>query len=520
MKNLVQPGFLFLALCPSLLLHAQTPDIIWKKCFGGSNIDAAYSADLTTDGGYIIAGGALSSDGDVTVNKGSFDYWIVKSDVSADLQWQKSLGGSGEEAAYSIQQTTDGGYIVAGYSYSNDGDVSGNHGGSDYWILKLNAAGDVEWQKCLGGSADDVASSIQQTSDGGFIVAGYSSSNDWDVTANYGLSDYWIVKLDGDGNISWQKSLGGVNDDQGASIQEISGGGFIVAGWSGVIGAADYWIINLDADGNIVWEKSYGGTGNDQATSVRQTNDGGFIVAGHSYSTDSNITNQGGADYWVVKLDAAGNLTWQKSFGGSDEDVANAIQQTSDGGFIVAGKSESDNGDVSPLYDKHDFWIVKLSAAGSLLWQKSLGGDKDDVAFSIHQTSDNGFMVAGWSISTDGDIIGSEPNGSRDFWVVKLSSDIESGIASLTNSSISVYPNPVQNELIINLTIPVHKVRMQVCDLQGRTISIPNNFPNSSTAQNNTVKINTAELSNGFYTLRITDEKTGESKVTKFVKMQ
>ncbi|MBK6485147.1 MAG: T9SS type A sorting domain-containing protein [Chitinophagaceae bacterium] len=129
-------------------------------------------------------------------------------------------------------------------------------------------------------------------------------------------------------------------------------------------------------------------------------------------------------------------------------------------------------------------------------------------------------MVAGWSISTDGDIIGSEPNGSRDFWVVKLSSDIESGIASLTNSSISVYPNPVQNELIINLTIPVHKVRMQVCDLQGRTISIPNNFPNSSTAQNNTVKINTAELSNGFYTLRITDEKTGESKVTKFVKMQ
>lgn len=520
MKNLVQHGFLLLALCPSLLLHAQTPDIVWKKCFGGSNIDIAYAADLTTDGGFVITGGVLSNDGDVTGNHGSIDCWILKSDASANLQWQKALGGTGEETAYSIQQTADGGFIAAGYTYSIDADVSGNHGGSDYWILKLNAAGDLEWQKCMGGSADDVAASIQQTSDGGFIVAGYSSSNDWDVTGNHGLSDYWIVKLDGTGNIAWQKTLGGVNDDQAAFIQEISEGGFIVAGWSGVIGTADYWIINLNADGNIVWEKSFGGTGNEQATSVMQTNDGGFIVTGHSYSSDSDITNHGGADYWVLKLDTEGNLVWQKSFGGSDEDVANAIQQTSDGGFIVAGKSESDNGDVSPLYDKHDFWIVKLSAAGSLLWQKSLGGYKDDVAFSIHQTSDNGFVVAGWSISTDGDIIGSEPNGSRDFWVVKLSSDIQSGIYSLTNTSISVYPNPVQNELIINLTIPVHKVRMQVCDLQGRTISIPNNFPNSSTAQNNTVKINTAELSNGFYTLRITDEKTGESKVTKFVRMQ
>ncbi|MCD6418321.1 hypothetical protein J7M00_06020, partial [bacterium] len=236
---------------------AQTPTIVWQKCLGGSDWDEAYSIQQTDDGGFIIAGESYSNDGDVSGNHGGGDYWVVKLNSAGDIVWQKSLGGSDWDEAYSIQQTTDGGFIVAGESVSNDGDVSGHHGSSgysaDYWLVKFNSAGSIEWQKSLGGSGDDVAFSIQQTTDGGFIVAGYSESNDSDVSGNhsyYGYYDYWVVKLNSAGNIDWQKCLGGSDDDWAYSIQQTFDGGYIVAGYSysndgdvsGNHGAYDYWV--------------------------------------------------------------------------------------------------------------------------------------------------------------------------------------------------------------------------------------------------------------------------------------
>jgi hypothetical protein len=281
---------------------AQVPAIDWQKSLGGSATDDATSIQQTTDGGYIVAGFSYSTDGDVTGHHGGSDYWIVKLDVTANLQWQKSFGGLSEDYPYSIQQTTDGGYIVAGYSSSTDGDVTGNHGGGDCWVVKLDATGNLQWQRLLGGSEYDFANSIQQTTDGGYIVAGGSASADGDVTGNHGGEDYWVVKL--------------------------------------------------DATGNLLWQKSFGGSDDEEAWSIQQTTDGGYIVAGSSYSTDGDVTgNHGGEDYWIVKLYATGNLQWQKSLGGSGDEDAWSIQQTTDDGYIVAGESFSINGDVTGNHD-------------------------------------------------------------------------------------------------------------------------------------------------------------------------
>jgi hypothetical protein len=309
-------------------------------------------------------------------------FGMASAAASADLVWQKCLGGSSWDYANSIQQTTDGGYIVAGFAYSNDGDVSGNHGADDCWIVKLDGAGNITWQKCLGGSFWDEAYSIQQTPDGGYIVAGYASSNNGNVSGNHGAGDYWIVKLDGAGNIGWQKCLGGGSVDVAYSVKQTTDGGYIVAGFtysndgdvSGNHGRSDYWLVKLDGAGNIAWQKCLGGSSEDEAWSTQQTADGGYIVAGYTYSNDGNVSgNHGADDYWIVKLDGAGNITWQKCLGGSSGDEAFSIQQTIDGGYIVAGDASSNDGNVSGNHGGSDYWVLKLG--------KLLGGFKFDTGF-------------------------------------------------------------------------------------------------------------------------------------------
>ncbi|MDR0793182.1 MAG: T9SS type A sorting domain-containing protein [Chitinophagaceae bacterium] len=430
-------GFKYLALAVILILGiltgaiAQAPAIQWQKSLGGSAFDNAYSVQQTTDGGYIVAGYSKSNnDGDVSGNHGNFDYWIVKLDNTGAIQWQKSLGGSSDDQAMSIQQTTDGGYIVAGISRSNDGDVSGNHGGDgDYWVVKLDNTGAIQWQKSLGGSGDDWAYSVQQTTDGGYIVAGVSNSNDGDVIDNHdNNADYWIVKLDNTGAIQWQESLGGSGYDGAQSIQQTTDGGYIVAGYSssnngnvsGNHGSDDYWIVKLNNTGAIQWQESLGGSGDDEAYSIQQTTDGGYIVAGYSWSNDGNVSgNHGIDDYWIVKLNNTGDIQWQKSLGGSSFEWANSIQQTTDGGYIVAGESSSNNGDVTGNHGGNDYWVVKLDNTGAMQWQKSLGSSAyDEEAYSIQQTTDGGYIVVGNSGSNDGDVTGN--HGNADFWVVKL----------------------------------------------------------------------------------------------------
>ncbi|MCK4664989.1 MAG: T9SS type A sorting domain-containing protein [Bacteroidales bacterium] len=416
---------LYLFLFQLFNLNAQ--GINWASCYGGSNCEFAESIQQTIGGGYIVAGFSDSNDGDVSDNHGYKDYWIVKLDDFGNIEWQKCLGGSNEDYPRSIQQTTDGGYIVAGWTASNDGNVSGNHGTVDYWIIKLNELGNLEWQKCLGGSDFDVAYSIQQTTDGGYIVAGWAASNDGDVSGNHGEYDYWVVKLDSSGNIEWQKCLGGSNNDLVYSIQQTTDVGYIVAGGTvsndGDVsenhGNYDYWVVKLDNIGNIEWQKCLGGTGDDKAYSIQQTTDGGYIVAGYSDSNDGDVSgNHGGSDSWVVKLDDSGTIEWQKCLGGWESDGAKSTQQTTDGGYIVVGYTFSNDGNVSGNHGGGDYWIVKLNELGNLEWQKCLGGSDSDCAYSIQQTTDEGYIVAGYTYSNDGDVSGN--HGYEDYWVIKL----------------------------------------------------------------------------------------------------
>jgi len=362
----------------------------WAHAYGGSSSDYAYSIQQTSDGGYIVAGYTTSS------GAGGYDFLIVKLDSFGIVTWQKTYGSSYDDIAYSIQQTSDGGYIVAGYQ---GGSGPGLH---DYWILKLDSFGNVTWQKTYGGLIVDIAYSIQQTSDGGYIVAGVSAS------LTYFSQEFWILKLDSFGDITWQKTYGGSLSEYSYadSIHQTGDGGYIVAGSTDSFGAGnyDFWVLKLDSSGNVIWQKTYGGSSYDFGESIQQTSDGGYIVAG---STDS--FGAGNYDFWVLKLDSSGNAIWQKTYGGWKADWARSIKQTSDGGFIVAGYTGSFGG------GNNDYWILKLDSSGGAIWQKTYGGSNNDDAYSIQQTSDGGYIVAGATNSFG--------IGNFDLWILKINAD-------------------------------------------------------------------------------------------------
>jgi hypothetical protein len=395
--------------------------IIWQKHLGGRSSEWANSIQQTNDGGYIIAGTTTSDDDYITGYNGYYDYFILKLTSTGELEWYRVYGGSAQDIAYSIQQTTDEGYIVAGHSASNNGDVLEPLGASDFWILKLTSAGDIEWQKSLGGSGGDEGKSIQQTSDGGYIIAGSNTSTS--------LFRYcWVVKLSSSGDTEWEKLYGGSGGDIAYSIIQTSDGGYIFAAEtnsddedvSGYHGGTDCWIVKLNSAGDIEWQKSLGGSDWDEAYSIQQTTDGGYIFAGASSSDDGDVTgNHGTRDCWIVKLTSTGEIDWQKSFGGVQRDEAYSIQQTSEGGYIFAGYSRSDDGDVTGRDGEYDYWIVKLTSTGEIDWQKTLGGSADDVAYSIILTNDGNYIIGGMSMSDDGDVSGNI--GAADCWIIKIS---------------------------------------------------------------------------------------------------
>lgn len=429
------------------------PAIEWQKSYGGSSSDSAYSIIQNSDGDYVIAGLAFSNDGDVTGNHGSNDFWIIKINSEGVLLWQKAFGGSDIDEAYSISQVEDGGYIVAGSSRSSDGDLSENKGLQDFWIVKLDNMGEMEWQKSLGGTGDDVAYSAKQTTDGGYIVAGFTESNNGDVTNNNGKFDYWVVKLDSNGILEWQKTLGGIEDDKAYSVLQTIDGGYIVAGYtnsnngdvSGNHGGWDIWVVKLNNIGDIQWQKAFGGSSLEITRSIIQTPEGDFIIAGASHSNDGDVSgNHGDGDFWIFKINETGSILWQNSLGGTLQETSHSAFYTQDNGVIAAGRSRSNDGDVSHNYGSNDYWVVKLDYNGELQWQKPLGGSNNDVAMSVIQDSDLNYLIAGMSVSNDGDVTNN--HGGHDFWIVKLNSNI--GIEEFY-TGIRFYPNPVNNTLHI-----------------------------------------------------------------------
>jgi uncharacterized delta-60 repeat protein len=390
--------FYLIPIVCDLLLFLTTPAFSapdgWAATYGGDGGDWSHSIQQTRDGGYIVAGTTSS------FGAGNDDAWVLKLKSDGSVEWQKTYGGKSTDVAVSIQQTVDGGYIAVA------GTFSFGAGKYDIWVLKLSPEGTVEWQKTYGGYSYESAHFIQQTRDGGYIVAGETSS------FGAGLTDAWVLKLKPDGAIEWQKTYGRARFDRAHSIQQTREGGYIVAGETRSFGAGegDFWVLKLRPDGAVEWEKTYGGQKGDEAYSVQQTRDGGYIVVGYSESFPAIGK---GTDLWVLKLKPDGTVEWQKTYGGILVFPSRnySVLQASDGGYVVAGATDS-------FGVERDAWVLKLSTDGMVEWQKTYGRRySHERANSVYETSDGGYIVTGDTFSFLDLDAGSE------LLVLKLSSD-------------------------------------------------------------------------------------------------
>jgi plastocyanin len=309
--------------------------------YGGIGDDAAASVRQTTDGGYIVAGYTTS------FGAGSADFWLVKTDVSGNMVWDQPFGGNGTDVAEFVQQTTDGGYIVAGYT------TSFGAGSYDFWLVKTDVSGNMVWNQTYGGGDRDLAYSVRQTTDGGYIVAGYTKS------FGAGSYDFWLVKTDVSGNMIWNQTYGGAYGDLGGPAQQTTDGGYIMAGctYSFGVGSGDVWLVKTDVSGNMVWNRTYGGAEFSTTCCVQQTTDSGYIMAGCTYSFGND---NGTADVWLVKTDVSGNMVWNRTYGGALDDEAACVRQTTDGGYVAAGYTKSFGAGLA------DFWLVKVAPESQL----------------------------------------------------------------------------------------------------------------------------------------------------------
>jgi hypothetical protein len=426
------------------------PGIEWQNVYGASYTEEFASIRQTPDGGYIACGltDAYYPNGDVMSFIGSGDAWVMKLDASGNPEWQNAFGGIKRDECRSIRPVSDG-YIFVGFSNSVNGEFADkNHGGYDIYVVKLRLDGSVEWQQQVGGENDDVGTSIRQTADGGFIITGYEDfSHSGKICQFTEMTNAWVIKLNPDGTVQWQKKLEGNKGDQGTGIIQARDGNYVMYGFSnsesgpgigGNHGNYDLWIVKMDSYGAILWNSMYGGSGFEATNNVnddgiQQTADDGFVIIGQtsSYNNGDVGTNHGMSDVWVVKLSQYGNLQWQKPIGGREYDMASgSIHQTADGGYALAGMTRSSNsGDVGENHGDWDFWVARLDKsyedgngghlAGELLWQEVLGGNGYEMADSLQPTSDGGYIVSGWTDSnSDGDV--GMNHGESDAWVVKL----------------------------------------------------------------------------------------------------
>ena len=408
--------------------------------YGGNSYESAKNLRQTSDGGYVIIGETFSGvSGDISQpNKGYSDIWILKLNADGSKAWDKSLGGSSFDFGYDIYPTPDRGYIVVGGIFGNDTDATDTiYGAQDIWIFKLNDDGSIAWDKTFGGSLYDKISSIQNTSDGGYVVVGTSNSANGNIyDSNKGGLDLVVIKLNADGSKAWNKTYGGSGSEQGISIQTTSDNGYIIVGFTesdnidiedGNNGGKDIWVLKLNADGSKDWDKTFGGSGDDLANSVQTTSDNGYIITGYTKSNNFDVEdgNNGDMDIWVLKLNADGSKAWDKTFGGSGEDQANSIQTTSDNGYIVTGYTSSDSMDIEDGNNGTiDVWVLKLNADGSKAWDKTFGGTQVENGLSIQKTFHGGYILLATTTSSGGDgDIKDENNGYYDVWVIKLDSE-------------------------------------------------------------------------------------------------
>ena len=440
-RKLCAPGLIVLLSAISLtsIASAQTS---WWRTYGGRENDIGYSVQQTTDSGYIIAG-STSSFGPGTPTFSNV--YLVKTDSLGDTLWTRTFGGTSNDEGWFVRQTSDGGYIIAGWTVSFGAD------NTDVYLVKTSAQGDTLWSRTYGGTSNDVSFSVQQTCDGGYIVAGTTSS------FGAGNGDVYLIKTDASGDTLWTRTYGDTSGEEGHFVQQTTDSGYIIAGMTSSFGAggADVYLIKTNAEGDTLWTRAYGGTRNDYVSSVQQTADGGYVISGWTLSFGA-----GSYDVYLIKTDYQGDTLWTRTFGGTHSDGSYSVQQTTDGGYVVAGFTQSFGA------GSFDVYLIKTNASGDTLWTRTYGWLSSEGSYSVQQTTDGAYVVAG--------ITQSFGAGGFDVYLIKTDSLGLAVAEPLTGHPVRptrflAQPNPFTSFA----RVPGHETELFVLsDVTGRQVAI------------------------------------------------
>jgi hypothetical protein len=519
-------------------------DILWEKSYGGRHAEYLFDVIPTPDYGFILAGSSLSKKTGTKNegNRGDLDYWVWKMDEKGEPDWQKSFGGLGQDMLQCVLLTNDGGFLLAGSSESGEGldKKDKGRGDSDFWIIKLNAKGGEEWQKTIGGLGQDELNAIVRTKDGGFVLAGSSASglSGEKASKNYGGMDYWVLKVNGKGEIVWQNAFGGNYNDQLRSIALTKDGGYLLGGSSNSadtgtktqknIGKSDYWIVKIDNKGQEEWQKTIGDKGDDQLSVLCESNDGNFILGGNSNSesgNDKRSSNQSGTDFWVLKLDKdTKEILWQETYNIAKADILTSLVENDDrtillGGYAqgemakqAASKKQKANA-VKMKRGTDDYVAIKIKENGEEVWRKDVGSDGQDILVKAIETRDGGYLLAGTSkavVNADGGMkaTGNKSSGigSNDFWVVKLKDKDKKKDDKLPVEAI---PNPATDYTNIIVGYDFTKGTATLVDIAGHILQ-------QFEITERTIPIDLQGLPEGIYVVNIkTDKGSAGVKVIK-----
>ena len=467
----------------NVMLAQEFPLIEWQRSFGGSELEVPKSIIQASDGSLVIASFAFSNDLDLIDNVDERNVWLMKMTTEGEVIWQKFYGSiGGSLPRLTIRESTDGGFVVATRILAAAQGISCDVTSMQGWVFKVDANGEMVWEKCLGGSEDDGLSSIEQTFDNGYILCGGSRSSDGDLTSNNGWNDIWVVKLDSEGSVIWSRNYGGTGMEGGIDAIQLIDGNYLVAasGRSDDLLFADCnpyfatndtgFLLKLDQNGDVLWKRCFGGTSTDIIWGVAQDQNGTIWVIGYTYSIDGDIeVHHGQADAWLVKFSSDGQLLANKCYGGTENDFFHDILPMNDT-ILVLGYTNSINGDISNNYGSNDVWLVAVQDELELITEKNYGGSDQDHGFGLVESNDGAIAFCASSYSSDFDVTSNY--GSGDSWIVKLKPwavGIEEGVYG---PSLSLFPNPANDHLYITLNgLSEDEVEIVVIDAVGRVVT-------------------------------------------------
>jgi hypothetical protein len=424
---MLKAAFFYLFVALDLAL-CQPPDTLWMKTYGGSGDDYAYAGQQTSEGGYILVGYTNS------YGAGGYDVYLVKTDSIGDTLWTHTYGGTGNDKGSKVRQTFDGGYIIGGYTDSY------GVGMTDFWAIKTDSSGNLEWAKTYGGSENDKCFSIRETSDGGFIMTGFTESY------GAGYMDFFLVRTDRGGDTLWTRTYGGTDLESAIDVQQTSEGDYIIAGYRLPLGPGsyDFFIVKTNSVGDILWTHLYGGDDMDYPASVKEVEANDFIILGTTTSFGG-----GGYDLYLVKISGTGDTLWTRTIGGPFDEEAGDIAQTADGGYIICGFYT-----VQEPGAPYDVYLAKTDSMGDSLWTVRYGGNQTDAGFYVQQNADGGYFIGG--------ITQSFGAGGMDMYAIKTAPESPSQMpftsGAILPSDIALfppYPEPFNSTLNLTFTIPI-----------------------------------------------------------------